>query len=161
MTIPLGCLSPSTSRDRPGRRSGNRLLHPKMPRAVPIWSCSRWGLPCQPRCRVCGGLLPHPFTLAAGRSPVGGMLSVALSLGLPPPGVTRHLYFRWSPDFPRRLAPPRPSDRLAPPRCADPAGPSTGGLAARAVDAGEVGADQRGDIARSRHALMTGTAVGK
>jgi hypothetical protein len=30
---------------------------------IPIRSCSRWGLPCHRRCRRCGGLLPHPFTL--------------------------------------------------------------------------------------------------
>ena len=29
--------------------------------------CSRWGLPCRPRCRVRGGLLPRPFTLTVGR----------------------------------------------------------------------------------------------
>ena len=33
-------------------------------RATPIWSCSRWGLPCRFRCRSRGGLLPHRFTLA-------------------------------------------------------------------------------------------------
>ncbi len=55
--------------------------------AVPIWSCSRWGLPCPPRYRSGGALLPHPFTLT-GRT--GGLLSVALSLGSPPPGITRH-----------------------------------------------------------------------
>src|SRR5581483_8478398 len=32
-------------------------------RVVPIRSCSRRGLPCRPRRRVRGGLLPHPFTL--------------------------------------------------------------------------------------------------
>ena len=59
--------------------------------AVPTWSCSRWGLPCHSRCRERGALLPHPFALA-GRPevPAGGLLSVALSLGSPPPGVTRH-----------------------------------------------------------------------
>jgi len=31
--------------------------------AVPIRSCSRWGLPCRPRFRGRGALLPHPFTL--------------------------------------------------------------------------------------------------
>ena len=31
--------------------------------ATPIWSCSRWGLPCRSRCRSRGALLPHPFTL--------------------------------------------------------------------------------------------------
>src|SRR5689334_15685371 len=33
--------------------------------AVPIRSCSRWGLPCRFRCRKRGALLPHHFTLAA------------------------------------------------------------------------------------------------
>ncbi len=68
-----------------------RTGSPKAP-AVPIRSCSRWGLPCQSRYRNCGALLPHPFTLAwlsvAGLP--GGLLSVALSLGLPPPDVIRH-----------------------------------------------------------------------
>src|SRR5437016_3414876 len=27
-----------------------------------IWPCSSWGLPCRPRCRKRGGLLPHLFT---------------------------------------------------------------------------------------------------
>jgi len=35
-----------------------------------------------------GALLPHPFILTIASN--GGLLSVALSLGLPPPGVTRH-----------------------------------------------------------------------
>src|SRR6476646_10961522 len=39
-----------------------------------------------------GGLLHHRFTLAAPSrgTPVGGLLSVALSIGFPRPGVTRH-----------------------------------------------------------------------
>ena len=36
-------------------------------RAIPIRSCSRWGLPCRPCCQARGALLPHPFTLAAGK----------------------------------------------------------------------------------------------
>ena len=36
--------------------------------AIPIWSCSGWGLPCRRRCRSRGALLPHLFTLA-GRGP--------------------------------------------------------------------------------------------
>src|ERR1700748_1161120 len=36
--------------------------------AVPIRSCSRWGLPCRRRCRKRGALLPHLFTLAPLRS---------------------------------------------------------------------------------------------
>ena len=70
----------------PGRDTGT-------PPAAPTWSCSRWGLPCRRRCRRRGALLPHRFTLAARpacRKRAGGVLSVALSLGSPPPGVTRH-----------------------------------------------------------------------
>lgn len=61
-----GC--PDASRDQPERRRGN-ALDPRPSRcgdggrAAPIRSCSRWGLPCRPRCRVRGALLPHPFTL--------------------------------------------------------------------------------------------------
>jgi hypothetical protein len=58
------------------------------PRVTPIWSCSRWGLPCRPCCQVRGALLPHPFTLTHPRT--GGLLSVALSLGSPPAAVSRH-----------------------------------------------------------------------
>jgi hypothetical protein len=36
--------------------------------AIPIRSCSRWGLPCRFRCRTRGALLPHLFTLAPLRS---------------------------------------------------------------------------------------------
>ncbi len=90
MTIPLGRPSPDASRDLPGRRSGKTRRTSR--HAAPIRSCSRWGLPCRRRCRRRGALLPHPFTLAA-RDPWrlrgGGLLSVALSLGSPPPGVTR------------------------------------------------------------------------
>ena len=59
-------------------------------RVAPIWSCSRWGLPCRFRCRSRGGLLPHRFTLAVLASQEGGLFSVALSLGSPPPDVIRH-----------------------------------------------------------------------
>ena len=56
-------------------------------RGVPIRFCSRRGLPCRLRCRSRGGLLPHRFTLT-GQKP-GGLFSVALSLGSPPPAVSR------------------------------------------------------------------------
>ena len=36
---------------------------------VPIRFCSRWGLPCRPRCRVRGALLPHLFTLTSPEKP--------------------------------------------------------------------------------------------
>ena len=62
---------------------------------VSIWSCSRWGLPCQLCYHNCGALLPHLFTL----TDYGGIFSAALSLQSPSPGVTRHRY-SWRPDFP-------------------------------------------------------------
>ncbi len=67
-----GC--PDASRDQPERRRGN-ALDPRPSRcrdggrAAPIRSCSRWGLPCRPRCRVRGALLPHPFTLTCVETP--------------------------------------------------------------------------------------------
>ena len=99
MAIHLGRSSPSASRDRPERRRGRpaRRREPRLiPPAAPTWSCSRWGLPCRHRCRRRGALLPHHFTLAARPAPrtgpigLGGVFSVALSPGSPPPGVTRH-----------------------------------------------------------------------
>ena len=99
MAIHLGRSSPNASRDRPERRRERPARQPRrMPTlpAAPTWSCSRWGFPCHRRCRRRGALLPHHFTLAAHTIPrrgphgLGGMFSVALSLGSPPPGVTRH-----------------------------------------------------------------------
>jgi len=59
------------------------------------------------------GLLPHGFTLTLRRPPEdrralkGGLVSVALSLGSPPLGVTQHPALR-SPDFPPANAHRRP-----------------------------------------------------
>lgn len=47
-----------------------------------------------------GAPLPHRFILAAGSSRVGGLISVALSLGSPPLDVIQHPALR-SPDFPQ------------------------------------------------------------
>ncbi len=63
---------------------------PATPPTAPIRPCSRWGLPCRPRCRGRGALLPHPFTLTRRSRRAGGLLSVALSLRLPSPAVDRH-----------------------------------------------------------------------
>jgi len=73
---------------------------------VPIWPCSRWGLPC----RSVAGLavrsyrtvspLPVPWHSEECWA-IGGLLSVALSVGSRRPGVTWHRAL-WSPDFPRR-----------------------------------------------------------
>ena len=87
------------------------------PRIAPIRSCSRRGLPCRRRCRRRGALLPHPFTLAGlGLSlAAGGLLSVALSLGSPPPDVIRRRV-RMEPGLSSAREKPakrRPSGRLA------------------------------------------------
>jgi len=77
---------------RPTRMPGPATAcPPRGGRDIPIWSCSRRGLPCRPGHPVRGGLLPHPFTLTLRPKPLGGLLSVALSLGSPPAGVTRRL----------------------------------------------------------------------
>ena len=83
--------------------------------------------------RHAGGLLPHRFTLACltnrlrfaaegkpsanvppkrATRAIGGLLSVALSIGLPRLGVTQR-HALWSPDFPRPPRWPRSSRRLA------------------------------------------------
>ena len=79
------CVPPRAT--HPDDRPGNGLTSLAGSRVIPIRSCSRWGLPCRPCCQRRGGLLPHPFTLTPFR---GGLLSVALSLGSPPPDVIRH-----------------------------------------------------------------------
>jgi hypothetical protein len=82
MAIPLGRELPLASRDLPGRLSGNGL------RAVPIWSCSRWGLPCHSCCQERGALLPHHFNLAAANLPVGGVAGRRCHFCGAVPGVT-------------------------------------------------------------------------
>jgi hypothetical protein len=63
-TIPLGRALWRASRDQPGRRSGNAPA--PCGAAVPIRSCSRWGLPCRPCRQGRGALLPPRFALARG-----------------------------------------------------------------------------------------------
>ena len=50
--------------------------------SLPIWPCSRWGLPSHSCYQLCGELLPRRFTLACvpGTGTIGGLLSVALSV---------------------------------------------------------------------------------
>jgi len=92
--IPLDRPLLGGSRDPPGRLGPATALPQDLSpgRGAPIRSCSRRGLPCRPGHPVRGGLLPHPFTLAPrAEARRGGLLSVALSLGSPPAGVTRRL----------------------------------------------------------------------
>ncbi len=103
-----GSVSRSSSRD--GRHSSRMTVtgHLKQPTRgrdgpshVPLYSVllqAGFTMP-PPVTGRRGALLPHPFTLAGGLLPAGGLLSVALSLGSPPPGVTRRPAL-WSPDFP-------------------------------------------------------------
>jgi hypothetical protein len=144
MTIPLGRLSPSASRDRPGRRSGNRsaCLSAGVP---PLFGLAPGGV-CHAVCvaadavrsyRTLSPLLRlRPFglrrdMLAASKrlSPRGrgGLLSVALSLGSPPAAVSRHRA-SVEPGLSSKGKPPaviRPSDAKG--RCAH-AGASSRGL---------------------------------
>ncbi len=79
---------------------------------VPIWPCSGWGLPCRSvaglavrSCRTVSPL-PDPLAPSPERAAIGGLLSVALSVGSRRPGVTWHPAL-WSPDFPRDTEVPR------------------------------------------------------
>ncbi len=86
-----GCPAPRATNPGGGPGNGPRGTDRSARAAAPIWSCSRWGLPCRVRCRPRGALLPHRFTLAAGaEASSGGLFSVALSLGSPPAAVSRH-----------------------------------------------------------------------
>ena len=83
-----------------------RLLRPTRERCgphrcSPIWSCSGWGLPCRgvlppARCALTAPF--HPCLIRVSPA-IGGLFSVALSVGSRPPGVTWHPALR-SPDFP-------------------------------------------------------------
>ena len=69
--------------------------------SLPIWSCSRWGLPCHnllpvARCALTAPFHPYLPTPIGG---AGGIFSAALSVGSRPPGITWHPAL-WSPDFP-------------------------------------------------------------
>ena len=125
--IHLGRASPHASSDLPGSSAGHASPYArKAPDSFPIWSCSRWGLPCHHCYQRRGALLPHHFTLTHGREAVGGIFSVALSVGSRPPGVTWHLAL-WSPDFPPRTAKVR-SDCPAGSRAGDILRPTGGAI---------------------------------
>ena len=90
--------------ERPTRGHARAARRSPWAARPPIWSCSGWGLPCRRRCRRRGALLPHHFTLTirvptVAGTRIGGIFSVALSVGSRPPGVTWHPAL-WSPDFP-------------------------------------------------------------
>ena len=119
MAIRLGRPLPDASRDLPGRQRGNAPAgnSEESRPAAPIRSCSRWGLPCRPRRRGRGALLPHPFTLAGRAEAVPAVCFLwHFPWGRPRRPLTGTV-LPWSPDFPLLAGfPPceeRPSSRLA------------------------------------------------
>ena len=79
-------------------------------RWIPIWPCSKWGLPCHGvlppmRCALTAPFHPYRFYVPQAAHCTSRVrkkrryLSVALSVGSRLPGVTWHLAL-WSPDFP-------------------------------------------------------------
>jgi hypothetical protein len=106
MIIPLGRELPHASSDLPGSLGRATL------KRSPIWSCSGWGLPSRPGCPDRWWSLTPPFhpclcrdtpgsrVRAWGMQAIGGLLSVALSVGSPRLGVTQQPAL-WSSDFPQ------------------------------------------------------------
>ncbi len=94
-TIPLGHLLPDASRDQPGQLCGNTLASvpwlPMRPAGHPytVLLPVRFALPPllpEARCALTAPFHPSPLALLRE----GGLFSVALSLGSPPPAVSRH-----------------------------------------------------------------------
>ena len=92
MAIHLGRPLPDASRDRPGRRRGNtpgplaRACRPYLV-LLPVGFALPPPLPAM-RCALTAPF--HPYRGRAEAPSRGGILSVALSLGSPPPDVIRH-----------------------------------------------------------------------
>ncbi len=89
--IHLGWLLPTTSSDLPEELAPDQHLQPVKTAPLLIWSCFGWGFPSQP---VTGLLVssylafsPLP-SLVAKR--LGGMFSVALSVGFPRLAVSQY-----------------------------------------------------------------------
>lgn len=99
--IPLGVSSLIRSSNLPASNAGRAM-------PMPIWSCYAWSLPCREllpatRCALTAPF--HPYRRSrTSHEHLGGLLSVALSVGSRRPGVTWHLALR-SPDFPPPVKP--------------------------------------------------------
>jgi len=95
------------------KRPTRRLKTARAAPPLPIRAFSQWGLHCHVCHQTRGELLPHLFTLAGGRSHLGGSFSVALSLRSPSVAVSHHCAL-WSPDFPRLTqSQPRQPEQLS------------------------------------------------
>src|SRR5260370_41570284 len=95
MAIPLGRSLPSASCDRPERRRegspGISGYFRNACRSYLVLLPVGFSLPPPLPAARCALTAPfHPCRPAVSRDGAGGILSVALSLGSPPPGVTRH-----------------------------------------------------------------------
>src|SRR3982751_3981729 len=88
MAIPLGRPLPSASRDRPGRRRGNAAAG--CPACRPYLVLLPVGFAVPLPLPVARWALTPPFHPCRPASRAGGLFSVALSLGSPPPDVIRH-----------------------------------------------------------------------
>src|ERR1700689_4687521 len=116
--ILLGRRLPGASSNLPGRQDPDTDPETRSRefRAVPIRSCSRWGLPCRRRYRRRGALLPHRFTLTAAiRYAPRRSLPGATVPGFAPAGCYPAPLVHGARTFlPGNLSvsPERPSDRL-------------------------------------------------
>ena len=97
MTIPLGPPLPTASSSQPGSTDGPSLTLPYLALLLVGFT---WH-PASPSDPVSSYLTLSPLP-AFARAPAGGLLSVALSLELPPLDVIQH-HALWSPDFPLPL----------------------------------------------------------
>jgi len=110
MAIPLGRPLPDASRDRPGWRGGNA---PGLAAGHPYLVLLPVGFALPPPLPAARCALTAPFHPCRPANRVWRCVSVALSLGSPPPGVTRHrVSVEPGLSSPRRGG-ERPSGRLA------------------------------------------------
>src|ERR1700755_332483 len=93
MAIPLGRALPHASRDRPGRRSDRQITCRPYLVLLPVGLAVPFPLP-GPRCA-----LTAPFQPCRAFRALGGVISVALSLGSPPADVIRHRVLRGARTF--------------------------------------------------------------
>ena len=90
MAIHLGRPSPNASRDRPEWQPRKPDLSPHFGPRHPYLVLLLVGFTLPPPSPMARCALTAPFHPCRRAKRAGGLLSVALSLGSPPPGVTRH-----------------------------------------------------------------------